>query len=95
MDKIQKMTYCATKVQGRNYQELDERAREYGAQFFGVPVEQVAVFIVEDARPSIISKHGEGEPETWEARFRIGCQVEADDEPPANDDLDEPGPCDE
>jgi hypothetical protein len=87
--KIQKMVYCSTKVTGRNYQELDQRARDYGAQFFEVPVEQVSIFVVEDARPETVSKHGDGQPETWGARFRIGCQVEADEEPVTDDDLNE------
>jgi hypothetical protein len=81
VEKIKKMTYCAAKVIGRSYQELDARAREYGATFFEVPVERVAVFIVEDARPETVSKHGDGEPETWSARFRIGCEVDADEDP--------------
>ena len=95
MEKIRKMTYCATKVEGRTYQELDARAREYGAQFFSVPIERISVFVAEDARPATYSKHGDGEPETWSGRFRIGCEVEADDDPKADGDLDEPGPEDE
>lgn len=81
MEKIKKLTYCATEVQGNTYQDLDQRAREYGARFFDVPIECVSVFIVEDARPATFSKHGDGEPETWKARFRIGCEVDADDDP--------------
>jgi hypothetical protein len=92
MEKTRKMAFCATKVEGQTYQELDARAREYGAQFFEVPIEQISVFVVEDARPATYSKHGEGEPERWSGRFRIGCEVEADDEHASDDDLDEPGP---
>lgn len=89
MEKIKKMVYCATKVEGRTYQELDQRAREYGARFFELPIERISVFIVEDARPVAHAKHGDGEPEVWAARFRIGCEVDADDDPDPKDDLDE------
>jgi hypothetical protein len=75
------VAYCQAEVVGRTYQELDLKAREYGANFFEVPVEEVSVFLTTHAVVNSVSKHADDPtlPEQWKATFRIGCIKEVDE----------------
>lgn len=83
------MIYCHAPVEGRTYQELDARARQYAANFFEVPIESVKIVMAPQPVVTKLSKHAEeAVPEVWAATFRVGTLKEVDEIDAADDGTD-------
>jgi hypothetical protein len=78
-------------VQGKNYQQLDERAREYAARFFGCSVTELKILNIPHARVTEKQRFAEDPeaPEKWEATFRVGRvgDCEPGEPEPVDDDI--------
>lgn len=84
------MVFCSAPVEGRTYQELDARARQYAANFFEVPIEEVKIAMAPQPTVTKLSKHAEESvPELWSATFRVGTLKEVDEIGSDDEDPDE------
>lgn len=77
-------------VQGKDYQQLDERAREYAARFFNCSETELKILNIPHARVAEKQRFTEdpGAPEVWEATFRVGHlgELSGDEDEPVDDD---------
>lgn len=82
--------FCSIEVTGVAYDELVEKARQYGAEFFSAPLEDVSVVMSGSARMAGTARFEDQRPGSWTARFTVGCVKEVDitDSEDAMDDVD-------
>lgn len=70
--------FCNIEVTGVTYDELVEKARQFGAEFFGVPPEDVSVVMSGNARMAGTARFEDQRPGGWTVRFTVGCVKEVD-----------------
>jgi hypothetical protein len=67
--------YCTVPVEGTSYPEMDTKAREYAATFFGVGLEDLVVSTIPTMTVSKTAEYGDDptKPDRWKGTFRVGC----------------------
>jgi hypothetical protein len=82
-------TLCTMTIQGHTYPEMEIKARQYAARFFGCEETDLIVVDPTHARVKQYAQFSEtaGEPDVWEASFTIGIHwPEGTGEEPGDND---------
>lgn len=67
--------YVSVPVEGTSYPEMDAKARQYAAKFFGVGEEDLIVTSIPTISVATTAEFSEDptEPGRWRGTFRVGC----------------------
>jgi hypothetical protein len=67
--------YCTVPVEGTSYPEMDFKAREYAATFFGVELGDLVISTVPTITVAKVADFSDDptKPGRWRGTFRVGC----------------------